>query len=178
MTNDERIKMITTAGTTVRHFKREMDSEGDNYLYQVVGVATHTETGEKLVVYKALYGEGEVFARPYEEFIGPVDKKKYPDIKQEYRFESYIADCHFNIYTEKYVSLKGDIRGGCLSLESMVYGEDYDSEQHIDFSKAETDKLFALISLDEFIALGKKEHLRGLDEFMDAHGIKRDTYTF
>ena len=52
---------------------------------------------------------------------------------------------------------------------------DYDSEQHIEFSKDATEKLFSLISLDEFIVLCRKEHLIGLDKFLNEKGIERKT---
>lgn len=62
-----------------RHFK-------GNY-YQVIGVATHSETQEKLVVYQPLYGESGLWVRPYEMFAGEVDHDKYPDVTQTWRFE-------------------------------------------------------------------------------------------
>lgn len=82
----ERIK----TGDIVKHFKREIsdvDKSPNIYLYEVLGVAMHTETQERLVIYKALYGQNECYARPYEDFFSEVDRKKYPAIKQKYRFE-------------------------------------------------------------------------------------------
>ena len=77
----------------------------------------------------------------------------------------------FNIYSERYVHLFGEITDGCLHLESDVYGDDYDSEKHYMFSKEETAKLFSLISLKDFIALCRKEYLIGMERFLEENGI-------
>ncbi len=75
-------------GDIVRHFKREwVSAETSEYLYKVLAFAQHTETGEKLVIYQALYSPFKVCARPYAMFMSEVDREKYPDIKQQYRFE-------------------------------------------------------------------------------------------
>ena len=75
-------------GDIVRHFKREWVSENSSeYLYKVLAFAAHTETGERLVIYQALYDPFKTCARPYAMFMSEVDQKKYPDIRQKYRFE-------------------------------------------------------------------------------------------
>lgn len=81
-------------GTILAHFKRAMSPKTDpyQYLYQIVGEAAHTETGERLVVYRALYGSKGLYCRPKEMFLSPVDRAKYPDAAQQWRFE-YFCYC-------------------------------------------------------------------------------------
>ena len=75
-------------GDIVRHFKRELvSSNTSEYLYKVLAFATHTEKGERLVIYQGLYAPFKVCARPFDMFMSEVDHNKYPDIKQKYRFE-------------------------------------------------------------------------------------------
>lgn len=64
-------------GDIVQHFKREtIENPHDNeYLYEIVGFAMHTETREDLVIYKALYGSKQLYARPKNMFYSEVDRE-------------------------------------------------------------------------------------------------------
>jgi len=78
-------------GDIVQHFKHELLTEeeraGNMYLYEIVGIATHSETREPMMVYRPLYDDGGMYVRPLEMFLSEVDHEKYPEVKQKYRFE-------------------------------------------------------------------------------------------
>lgn len=69
-------------GGVYRHFKGNF--------YRVEGTAIDSETQQTLVLYRPLYGEGALWARPLEMFLSEVDRDKYPDSLQKYRFEEVL----------------------------------------------------------------------------------------
>ena len=73
------MRQLPKPGEIYKHFQGNC--------YRIITVATHTETGEKLVVYQALYGDYGVYAKELSEFAKPVDKDKFPYTTQEKQFE-------------------------------------------------------------------------------------------
>ena len=62
-----------------------MHFKGDYYIVEDIG--TYSETLEKVVIYRELYGDNKLWVRPLDIFVSKVDKEKYPEVEQEYRFE-------------------------------------------------------------------------------------------
>ena len=76
--------MEVVVGGIYKHFKGN--------LYKVINIGYDSETNingisKKLVIYEALYDDHKIWVRPYDMFVSKVDKEKYPDVLQEYRFE-------------------------------------------------------------------------------------------
>jgi len=162
-------------GEFYRHFK--------NKLYQIVAVATHSETREKLVIYQALYGEYGVYARPLDMFMSEVDKEKYPDVKQKYRFEiiediakiSKLDDSSYSNVVEQDKRTKEE----SVSSESLGKNKKDNEKTDIDtdFGKGyfieflEADDL----STKKEILIANRELIseRELDTIYEIYGLKR-----
>lgn len=72
------MRELPKAGQIYRHFKGN--------IYRIVTIAEHSETGEMLVIYKRDDSQDLTYARPLDMFLSEVDKKKYPDVRDKYRF--------------------------------------------------------------------------------------------
>ena len=162
-------------GEFYRHFK--------NKLYQIIAVATHSESKEQLVIYQALYGEYGVYARPLDMFMSEVDKEKYPDVKQKYRFEiiediakiSKLDDSSYSNVVEQDKRTKEE----SVSSESLGKNKKDNEKTDIDtdFGKGyfieflEADDL----STKKEILIANRELIseRELDTIYEIYGLKR-----
>lgn len=112
-------------GEFYRHFK--------NKLYQIKGIAYHSETKEKMVVYQAMYGDFKWYVRPYDMFISEVDHEKYPDVKQLYRFEKVTPETE----NQEPETIKSDTASQAVQADDMEYDESGVNPALIKFLDAE-----------------------------------------
>lgn len=89
-----------------------------------------------------------------------------------------MKDQKFDIYSERYVSLYGEITNGCLRLESLVFGEDRDSEKIYRFSRKDTDRLFEYMPLEEFIDYCRQYRVLGMETLFSQLNLHPDTFVW
>jgi len=119
--NEERVPV---SGEFYRHFKDK--------LYQIRDIAYNSENKEKMVVYQAMYGDFEVYVRPYDMFISEVDHVKYPEVKQKYRFEKVTI---------------GEKKVENILINEMPVYDDYDDEDQEGFADP---RLLQFLDADNF----------------------------
>lgn len=95
-----------------RHFKGN--------LYQVIALAEEEETGNMLVIYQGLYAPFKVYARPLSAFMERLDRVKYPDAAQEYRFER-VAD--METVAASSAGISGERAAVDVTAESLPEGQ-------------------------------------------------------
>ena len=146
-------------GEFYRHFK--------NKLYQIVAVATHSESKEKLVIYQALYGDFGVYARPLDMFLSEVDREKYPDIEQKYRFEKLE---NISEASKQITDISSEINIETINKTVKEESEDESKNFFIDFLDADD------YYTKKKILLANKENItdKQLDAIFDIYGLKRN----
>ena len=142
------MKREVRPGQLYKHFKDK--------LYQIITVAEHSETGEQLVVYQALYGDFRTYVRPYDMFVSEVDREKYPNVTQKYRFELINSENFGN------TEAKPEMKEEAAKVEEVVAVDEQDEE----LAGINPD-LLAFLDLDTLSE--KLEMLKDLRKRIDDH---------
>ncbi len=146
--------------------KREKPIQGSFYqhfkgkLYQIKDVAIHTETGEEMVVYQAMYPPFGIWVRPLEMFLEEVDQNKYPQVKQKYRFEKVeILQVSEAVAEKETISESG--------WKEIFINQQIEKKLIHRYSKEEIIQKGLMVFLDADTFKEKREILIGLKDYID-----------
>lgn len=89
-----------------------------------------------------------------------------------------MKDQHFHIVHKEYESRWGDIENGCLHVEANTYFEDYAPERQWFLTKEDTDKLFSIMTLEEFIKFASAANWEEIEDMFEKHGIEPEIFIF
>ena len=158
-------------GELYKHFKGN--------LYRIVTIARHSESEEELVIYQALYGDYQVYARPLAMFSEPVDKEKYPDVLQEYRFEKVSA--LVEPVREDVPAENGECAGNSKVAQASVEAEETTTDSMTDVSCEEEFQLDPMVlefldadSYEERLNILAGLHHRITDEMITTMALSVD----
>jgi hypothetical protein len=157
-----------------RHFKGNT--------YQIITIARHSESGEKMVVYQQLYSPYEVYVRPLEMFMSKIDTNKYPNEKQKYRFEKIDVRGEENLNQPKETAAetiervvksgKNDKKQEPLKEQEKIEKADKGSEFELD------DGLVEFLDADSYekkLQILSRLHPRITDAMIDTMAVSLDT---
>lgn len=110
--------------------------------YQVLAIATHSETGEKYIVYQAMYGDFQNYVRPYDMFMSEVDHEKYPEVNCRYRFYREDEAEEWVPQSEKQPVKETELCGGNEEKDPAENAPDaYKEQESVDASEWNIDPL-------------------------------------
>lgn len=167
----------------LRDFGKEEDTRGD-YL-ELGSLYKHLFAEFFILDEKAIYMtiEDEIYVFERDELSWKAseglpgeavraDKAEAEHLEDIWRYLASSPDRDFTVYSERYISLYGKIRNGCMTLISEVEGDDYSSLKRYTFSLDETLRLLSKVSLDDFFDVCREGHLEGMELFLRKNSIE------
>lgn len=159
-------------------FEKYMHFKGK--CYQIIAIAHHSETKEDMVVYQQLYSPFEVYVRPLDMFMSEVDKIKYPEVSQKYRFEKIdnIAEGEKEKKTESKIEntiskiLESEPKKEVTKTETVVEKNEETEELDID---PDVIRFLDAKTYDEKLQILSSIHMKITDDMINIMAVSIDT---